>query len=264
VLKKDDWWKAAENLEVGQRRRVGHYCGEGTPLLVSRDLDGYRAFCFRCNDAASERPPAETLGERLTRLAKQGASDSLVISSGVALPQPALYDLSKWPVAAKLWLYKAGLGAFEIEQLGAFYHEATGRVVLPVRMDGNVVFWQARSVDGRQPKYLAPHADRSKILACYGHAKSVTLCEDILSAFKVGLEAEGWSLMGTVANDYAIQRLLQRGLPVNVWMDPDKPGQTAASKIRKRLSAVGLRVRNVVSNKDPKLMTRQQIKELLT
>lgn len=264
VLKREEWWQAAEQLEVGQRRRVAHYCGDGTPLLVSRDADGYRAFCFRCNEPGFEKPPAETVGERLERLNRQGTSDTVAVSSGVALPQPALYDPSDWPKAAKLWLYRAGLGAFEIQKLGAFYHEPTGRVVLPVRIAGDVVFWQARSIDGRAPKYLAPQADRSKIVACYGMADSVTLCEDIVSAFKIGLEAEGWALMGVVANDFVIQRLLQRNVRVNVWMDPDKPGQTAASRIRKRLTAVGLTVRNVLSDKDPKLMTRQQIKELLT
>ncbi len=232
-------------------------------MLVSRDDRGYRAFCFRCNESGSQRPPTETLQERIDRVRRQAVSDSAVLTGGAALPQPALYDLRQWPQAAKLWLYKAGLGAFEIEKLGAFYHEGTGRVVLPVTANGMVVFWQARSVDGRLPKYLGPKVDRSRILACYGLAPRITLCEDILSAFKVGLEGEGWSIMGTHANDHLIDRLLLRQRPVNVWMDPDRPGQRAAGKIRSRLQAVGLEVRNIVSSKDPKLLTRQQIKELV-
>jgi DNA primase len=180
-----------------------------------------------------------------------------------------VHDVSEWPTKAALWLYKAGLGRPEIARLGAYYHPPSDRVVLPI-LDGSgaPVFWQARAPDKRQPKYMAAEVDRSLLVPKWGLAACPTLTEDILSAFKVGLVAEGWALMGTSASDALVNQLLTRNKHdnaayVNVWLDPDAPGQRAASKVCKRLQAYGLTVRNIQSPKDPKLMTLQQIKEIL-
>lgn len=184
---------------------------------------------------------------------------------------PRVSAVSEWPDRAALWLYKAGLGAYEIAQLGAYYHPPSDRVVLPV-LDGSgtPVFWQARAVDNRQPKYMAPSVDRSRVLPRWGQAPSPTLTEDILSAFKVGLVGEGWALMGTRVSAHVLALLLARGCSVNVWFDNDLPpkfpvnrGQIMASRVMKQLRAYGIPCRNIVSEKDPKLHTRAEIKEYL-
>jgi DNA primase len=153
----------------------------------------------------------------------------------------------------------------------------SNRVVLPVyeRSSGVLKFWQARSIDGRQPKYLAPDLDRSRVISQWGHAEAVTLTEDILSAYKVGLVGEGWSLMGTKLTDHALSALMERnkqpGFTVNVWLDNDLPpkhpvnrGQLAAAKVLAKLRAVGLTAHNIISPLDPKLMSRVAIKEYLS
>lgn len=237
-------------------------------MLVSRDDSGYRAWCFRCNDGGSALPPQESLTEKLARIKRQSEVDAAIMRP--ELPEPRVYALDDWPMNAKLWLYKAGLSRDLIGKLGAYYHPDTDRVVLPIYERGEPVFWQARAQDGRQPKYLAPSADRSLVIPRYGKAESVTLTEDILSAYKVGLVGEGWSLMGTRVSNHLLSLLLLRGAPVNVWLDNDLPplhsvnrGQVAASKIHKQLRACGLRTRNIISPRDPKLMHRDEIKELL-
>lgn len=126
------------------------------------------------------------------------------------------------------------------------------------------MFWQARALDGRQPKYLAPAIDKRGIVPRWGSAEDVTLTEDILSAYKVGQVAEGWSLLGTQALPGLLTKLLQRRPPhVNVWLDPDRAGQRAASKLIPRLRGVGLNARRIVSERDPKLHTYDEIKEIL-
>lgn len=200
----------------------------------------------------------------------------------VDLPEGGTTEVGEWPDAAALWFYKAGLSKADIGALGAYWHEASGRVILPVYeapvTDGSersVSFWQARAVGNRQPKYLAPNVDRSRVIARYGTSKSVTLTEDILSAYKVGQDHEGWSMLGTKLSDYVLGELLKRhqeqpGFTVNVWLDNDLPplhrinrGQVAARKVLAKLRAVGIPARNVISTRDPKLMSRAQIKELL-
>jgi DNA primase len=136
-------------------------------------------------------------------------------------------------------------------------------------------FWQARSIDGRQPKYLAPDLDRSRVISQWGHAGAVTLTEDILSAYKVGLVGEGWSLLGTKLSDHTLGALMDRakqpGFTVNVWLDNDLPpkhpvnrGQMAAAKVLAKLRAVGITAHNIISPLDPKLMSRVAIKEYLS
>lgn len=134
--------------------------------------------------------------------------------------------------------------------------------MLPVYENGECVYWQARALDGRTPKYLNPPVDRTKILPIYGSADVPTLTEDILSAFKVGLASEGWSLMGVKPSDRVVSALLKRGA-CNVWLDPDPPGQKAAARICKSLRSLGVQARNIVSAKDPKLHTREEICKIL-
>lgn len=117
---------------------------------------------------------------------------------------------------------------------------------------------------------MAPSVDKAEVLPRWGSAPSPTLCEDILSAYKVGLVGEGWALMGTKLPAKVIRLLIEHGGTVNVWMDNDLPprfpinrGQIAARKIINQLNAYGIKSRNIVSDKDPKLLFREQIKELL-
>lgn len=203
------------------------------------------------------------MADKLDRLRRQREGDSHLPFTG--LPLPAVCDVAAWPSGAALWFYKAGLGRREIGELGAYYHPPSDRVVLPVLEAGVPVFYQARAYQkGRLPKYLGPTPRPPKLLPRWGRAENPTLTEDILSAAKVGLVAEGWAVLGTSVSDHMIAMLLKRGVPVNVWLDPDAAGRRGAAKIIKQLRAYGMTVRNIVSTRDPKLMTRGEIKEILS
>lgn len=124
-------------------------------------------------------------------------------------------------------------------------------------------YWQARALDGRFPKYIGASFRPPSLIARWGSAPSPTLCEDILSAYKVGLVGEGWAVMGTSIPSSYIAELMRRRVRVNVWLDPDAAGRRAAAKYRKQLQAYGLDVNDILSTRDPKLHTRAQIKEYL-
>lgn len=120
------------------------------------------------------------------------------------------------------------------------------------------------------PKYLGPDMGKSRAIPKWGSAPTIVLTEDILSAYKVGLDHEGWAMLGTSLSDHHLSELMKTGKPVDVWLDNDLPpkhlinrGQVAAKKVLARLRAVGIPARNIVSTKDPKLMSRVEIKELL-
>lgn len=262
MLDTASWLPQAQDLGIGQKRYVEHDCGPGRKLLVSRGTNGYNAWCFRCSEPGYAPGPKLSLTERIAA-AKRLATADLAVSAGVQLPAPQVQALHEWPLEARVWLHKAGLGGPEIARLGAYYHPDTDRVVLPLYEAGELVFWQARSVTNRLPKYLSPPVNRSTLLPQFGHAPVVALTEDLLSAFKVGLVSEAWCLMGTHANHRLIAALLKRAAPVRIWLDPDGPGKAAAKRVHKQLTAYGVNATVVRSKRDPKLHTFDEITEYL-
>jgi hypothetical protein len=261
LLDTASWLPLASGLEVGEKRYVEHECGGGRKLIVSRDTKGYNAWCFRCNEPGWAPAPKLSLAERIAAAKALAEADKQ--HADATLPTPQVHDLREWPLSSRVWLHKAGLGAPEIRRLGAYYHPPTDRVVLPVLEAGEPVFWQARSTGDRLPKYLSPAVGRDKLLPRFGSGDSITLTEDLLSAFKIGLVAEAWCLMGTYANPRLLAGLLERKAPVNVWTDPDAAGRAAAKKVHSQLKAYGIEARVIRSARDPKLHTFDQIRSYL-
>ena len=103
-----------------------------------------------------------------------------------------------------------------------------------------------------------------------GTGDTIVLCEDPLSAYKVGLVTEAWSLLGTKLHNRVLMQLIERGQRVATWLDDDKgrsngsnPGQDAARAIAARLRAFGVDYRNITSDRDPKYYNTDYIKEVL-
>lgn len=112
------------------------------------------------------------------------------------------------------------------------------------------------------PKYIGPTPRPANLLSRFGRAEVPTLTEDLLSAIKIGEVAEGWAVLGTTLSKHMTAELMKRGR-CNVWLDPDAAGRKGAAKIIKQLVAYGLEVRNIVSERDPKRHTRDEIKAYL-
>ncbi len=258
--------RLAKNLQPGHKTRVDHDCGSGKTALLSNTGKGYSLHCFRCGEPGWSPAEPEPLSVRLERLSKAQAIDN-VVCQDATLPEPQVRAWGDWPGEARLWLLKAGLSSHDVGQLGAYYHPTTQRVVLPVFSPAKrLLYWQARALDGRIPKYLGSPVGKDTCVPQYGKANEVTLTEDILSAYKVGTVAEGWCLLGTSMSKVCLGMLMARNAKVNIWLDPygiDKAGTRAADKVSKQLRSVGLECRIIKSEKDPKLVHRQQIKELL-
>lgn len=261
ALDKEGWLPQAKALRVGQKRRVAHDCGSGTAMIVSHEADKYTAWCFRCSEGGIERKEP-TLADMVELRRRAQEDDALRTAT---LPLPMTTDPREWPKEARLWLYRAGFHDSRIKELGIYYHKPSQRVVLPVVEDGEVTYWQARAVmKGQAPKYLNPSVDRDTVLPRFGEGPVVVLTEDYLSAAKVGLVVEGWSLLGTSMKDPVLARAVRDGRPVLVWLDPDEAGRSAAARIARELRSVGVQTENVVSAKDPKLLCLQEIRECLS
>jgi DNA primase len=164
---------------------------------------------------------------------------------------------------AAVWLYKASIGKPEIAEIGAYWHEPTARVVVPVIEGEEIVYWQARDPwwvrSSKRPKYLNPPTDKQHLAAKYGRGDPLVLTEDVLSAFRVGQVTEAWSLLGTNLTDPVLIRIIDRGGKVRVWLDPDAAGRKASRRIINRLTACGVDAEAIHTQRDPKLYSRRDI-----
>jgi DNA primase len=175
---------------------------------------------------------------------------------------PAVYEPQQWPLAARVWLYRAGVSNTDIESLGIYYCTSLQRVVLPVKNDsGKIVYWQARTLDPTHPrKVLNPKADKSNLVFKEGTGPSVALTEDILSTVKLAkCGVESWALLGTKLSPYTAAKLIESRRPVIVALDSDRAGRSAAEVIIKQLRAYGCETYNVIFGRDPKLVPRDEI-----
>lgn len=263
----DYWVPLAQQLPDGGRARVPHECGEGRALLITRDGNKSTAYCFRCGGKGFHREH-ESLADKLIRTTKELDSERRVRAT-IQLPEPREYDTKAWPLQAKVWFFRMGLSLRMIGELGLYWCPDIGRVVLPICEGDHPVYWIARS-HNRAPKWLTPDVPKAGLTARYGCGKgdTIVLCEDPLSAYKVGLVTEAWSLLGTKLHDRTIRSLLSSEKRVAVWLDDDKgrnngrnPGQEAAAAVGARLRAFGIDVRNITSDRDPKYYPPSYIEE---
>jgi 5S rRNA maturation endonuclease (ribonuclease M5) len=257
-------WEDARALipERGDEARTGHDCGPGQVLKVANGDRGYTAWCFRCGDKGFVPHPQPSLSERLALLARTRNAE-VRASSSVSLPEPAVYDPQSWPDPARVWLYKAGLSNSDIVRLRFYWCPDLERVVMPVYDGDTLVYWQARALDGRQPKYLNPKVDRSRLVAKFGDGPTLVLTEDILSAVKVARVTSTWACMGTNLSDPVLLQIAATNKPVAIMLDPDAGGVKGRQRMRKQLLSVGVDAQIVEVRKDPKLLPTREICDVL-
>lgn len=273
MLEPDEFLAEAQSLGVGEKRKVRHLCGDAS-LVVYNNVDSWSAWCWRCRMRGWVPKPEANMAERLERQRQQRLIDERLQQSAANLPQPECHDFGAWPVACRVWIWKAGLTDGMVKALGAYYHAPSDRVVLPVKDEhGRTLFWQARNcqypADGR-PKYISCTVPRDRVHVCFprqieaGDARPVVLVEDILSAFKVGASGAGlgYAVMGTELGSHSLAWLARQPTKsVAVWTDDDPAGQASRVDIAKRLDYIGREVHHITSSRDPKALSLREIGE---
>ena len=248
----------ADQLKLGQKRRVEHDCGEGKTLVVSRTERGTSYWCHRCHDKGWI-PAERSLADRIAALTEATEWDGTAQQS-LELPGPGKMNPQDWPDAPRLWLYKAGFSNDEIRRHGWYWNPRMQRVILPVKKDGKVIYWQGRGFDAGRPKAINPVANREGLVAKYGEGDWIALTEDILSAAKVGSVGEAWALLGTVLSYSTALALADAGRPVLLMLDDDPAGRRGAAEASKTLNLLGVWNKQVYFGKDPKGVDRSTIK----
>ena len=126
------WQTLAEALPVGRKSRhtCVNMCGEDKSMLVSHNPKCYSAYCFRCGNIGYQNKGYQTLAQlqhirKLNETAREQAKT-------LRLPSDLEYDHNKWPVEARMWLYKASIYGSRISDYHIAYSPSSGRVCLPV------------------------------------------------------------------------------------------------------------------------------------
>ncbi len=259
-----DWQKLAKELLPGHSRRVNCWrCGGKKTAGISNHGDFYSVHCFKCKHKEGAKPPPMTPQERL---ALRRAVENFKAEEPT-LPEDFTTDI---PVEGLLWLTKGGLHIDDIKRYGFGWSPAMRRVIMPVlESSGQCSAIQARRVDtyGDGPKYIGSvWSGPRPVFRCYPKGASsgpIVLTEDILSAARVGKVCEAWSLLGTNLMPAVLARLIEEDREVIVWMDDDEAGHKARKKMLRQIGAVGLPVRAILSDRDPKHHTIEEMKEML-
>jgi DNA primase len=149
----------------------------------------------------------------------------------------------------------------------------SGRVVVPIHnVEGELVAYSGRSIDGTEPKYKLPAGfQKSKELFNFHRAagedeKLVILVEgffDTMALHQAGF-TNTVALMGCQLSSAQEQLLTSRFNDVIILLDGDEAGRTAAREIAARLvTQLFVRVVDLKTGEQPDRMTADALRELL-
>lgn len=165
------------------------------------------------------------------------------------------------PAEGWKWLLQYGL-PYSYWKPYTGYSPKENRLILtfgnPIRFSQG----RALTVGDRKWKF---YGDGHKYVETLGKQLSdqVVLVEDLISAHKVAQVSSSLCLFGTNIHDKAIIELKALKRPVVLWLDADQY-QLLSKKINRLQSLLNWPVRYVITDKDPKALSLDEIKSKLT
>jgi len=137
---------------------------------------------------------------------------------------------------------------------GVLGSKLNNRIVIPVYMGGKLVYYQSRSIDGKQPKYLGAISEdtNKKVHTIFNFDlallnKKVIVCEGALNAIIAGESAI--ALLGKTCSEEQFLMLIAHWEKFVIAFDKD--AYKYSMKLAKRLMSHGKQVK-IVSFKDDK------------
>ena len=147
------------------------------------------------------------------------------------------YDTSR-PLVQKAWvfLYERKLFNLETQDSRFYVSESNGRLIIPfTNEDGELYYYQGRSLNGETPKYLNPSDNWPKpshILYPYDEdADHLVICEGPLDA--ISLQNQGVNAtctMGCSVSEYQIEQLEEFQGKLIIGYDNDKAGKRGVNR----------------------------------
>ena len=255
--------------DVGRKVRVNHESSDCTggsnAMVVERKDDGVYAKCFRCGKygRSIEGKPRHFFAK------KAGAYVGRSSSSDDAMPRDSESDVKDWPSRARLWITQGGLTPLDSKTYGISYSPSLGRVVIPISYDGEYRGYLARKIfdEDQGPKYWIRSKDPSRMLFRVvnpNHSEVVVLCEDVLSAIRIGKHMTSFAILGTETSDFALKELTKGKRHGIIFLDYDNRIVIKKSRVLKnRLELLLDKVNLVNKSIDPKQLSDKDLYNIL-
>ena len=203
-------------------------------------------YCFGCG-YYKKKNDLNSLRERLSKS---------LTSDRVGYP---LDTTEKIPPQALKWLLKYNITPEEIANHNIAWHEPDLLVLYNTNS-----YWQGRVFsDVTTQKYKSWG---QKPIVMYGTVKKavgVVLVEDILSAICVARVPDiiAIPMFGTSCSRVLEKHLQKLDIFTYVWLDGDVKKKSIA--LKNRLKSLGLLTKSILTSKDPKTFTKEEIEEIL-
>lgn len=235
MLPREDWLRQAQQLSVGQKRRIRHSCGPSA-LDVYNNPDSWSCWCFRCHD-----------GGRVDKIHQSVLRRVVETNHIQPLPETIIKFADATPYEQRrMWtlLVQKGCPPGVIPEELLWYERSVNRLM--IRQGEQAL---GRALDSwRIPKWLAFGAWRGKPMVWQTRAGAgvTVLVEDVLSGFKVAKAICTYApqssvrviaTLGTRITDAFLPYIVQD--TVLCMYDGDKAGLDGFEAMRKRLRVWG-------------------------
>jgi len=178
----------------------------------------------------------------------------------IALPEDITANI---PIEIKQYLKQFNITDRDISKYHIYWSPIEQRICFPIQINNMLLGWQGRSLT-RKPKWFSQGLDDFVIYLTNNKTNTIVLVEDIISAINVGKQPLSCCcLFGSIVSLRRIQQLHKlRYDKFILWLDKDKERESI--KRAEELRCLGFNCYSLVTDKDPKYYTQDEIKNLLT
>lgn len=171
------------------------------------------------------------------------------------------------PTEAETWLKNYSLTDIDIIKNNILWSEYYNRIIFPFFDENkNLIAYQGRYLGTEnKPKWYS-QGKLHELLHILGPKNTLecVLVEDIISAIRVSNNSiASMPIFGSHISLDILKRLKLIGIySIYIWLDKDK--QIEAIKFSKLATSIGLKSRTIITDKDPKAYSNEEIREILT
>lgn len=181
---------------------------------------------------------------------------------GVTLPQDVTPSL---PYEAWEWLNQYNFTQLDARKNNVFWSDSNSRIIFPYFLsDGTLHAWQGRHIPTEKKpegkKWFSQGQLHDFIHEVGPTGRHAILVEDIVSAIKVGHHIKSIPLFGSKLSKECVLRLKYIVDSISLWLDPDMRSKSV--KMASMSTSLGLPCSVILSDKDPKEHTHEEIKNL--
>lgn len=220
-------------------------CPSSDAYWVYPDGHGY---CFSC-----KTPTFPT-----TRDSVERKIQAKTMATGSSGSSTTVIDTSSWtlklPPVALAWLSKYGITSSEIKENDIYWNTADSGLVFVIDWIGSSdsktpsVISTRYFTEGRKYRTQGKKQDSKKIWGIPN--ERLILCEDVLSAIKIGRTSSTKALLGIAPNMALLTSIAPKYDRIDVWLDPDK--RMDSISISNILKQFGIKSEPIFSKNDPK------------